>query len=231
MKNYLSFGGGVNSVAMYLYLLDQGVEFEAVFVDTDCEKPSTYRYLEYFIKRHPVTIIKPLLGNLYEYCWKYRMVPSVYPAWCSVRFKREPFAKYVKTPCFKLLGIDAGEAKRARMGGEDGIENRFPLIEANMNRILCIRYIKKRGYEVPPKSSCYFCPQQTIAKWKEIRREYPDLFCKAEQLEKRNMEYRESKGKKPMFLYSNAKPLRVVVDENQTQMFRRDENPPCECFL
>lgn len=32
MKNYLSFGGGVNSVAMMLLLLDEGVEFEAVYV-------------------------------------------------------------------------------------------------------------------------------------------------------------------------------------------------------
>ncbi len=231
MRNYLSFGGGVNSVAMYLLLLEQGVKFEAVFVDTGCEKPSTYRYLENFSKEHPITVIKPSSGNLYKHCWKYKMVPAVYPAWCSIRFKREPFAQYVETPCFKILGIDAGETKRARMGGEDGIENRFPLIEANMNRILCARYIQKKGYDPPPKSSCYFCPQQTIAGWKEIRREYPDLFCKAEQLEKRNMEYRKSKGKKPMFLYSNAKPLRVVVDENQDQMFKRDEYPPCECFL
>jgi hypothetical protein len=43
MKNYLSFGGGVNSVAMYLHLMDEGWSFypgveskyscEAIFVD------------------------------------------------------------------------------------------------------------------------------------------------------------------------------------------------------
>jgi tRNA U34 2-thiouridine synthase MnmA/TrmU len=33
MRNYLSFGGGVNSVAMMLLLLDEGIEFEAVYVN------------------------------------------------------------------------------------------------------------------------------------------------------------------------------------------------------
>jgi len=42
-RHYLSFGGGVNSVAMLLMLLDtKEYEFEAVFVDTGCEYPETY---------------------------------------------------------------------------------------------------------------------------------------------------------------------------------------------
>jgi hypothetical protein len=231
MRNYLSFGGGVNSVAAYLWLLDQGEKFVAVFVDTCCEKPTTYKYLREFQKEFHFEWIYPKEGSLYDYCWKYRMVPSVYPAWCSVRFKREVFSEWVEKPCFKMLAFDAGESHRAKINIEDGVETRYPLLEANMNRVLCKRYIKDKGLEIPPKSSCYFCPQQTIAEWKLIRREHPDLFCKAEQLEQRNMEYRVANGKQPMFLYSNAKPLRVVVDEGQEQLFKRDEYPPCECML
>ena len=37
MRNYLSFGGGVNSTAMLLLLLDEGWEFEAVYVDHGAE--------------------------------------------------------------------------------------------------------------------------------------------------------------------------------------------------
>jgi len=54
MKNYLSFGGGVNSVALYLYLLDQKVEFEAVFVDHGTDWPETYDYVEMFKKKYPL---------------------------------------------------------------------------------------------------------------------------------------------------------------------------------
>ncbi|RLC23031.1 MAG: hypothetical protein DRH93_08360 [Deltaproteobacteria bacterium] len=50
MKNYLSFGGGVNSVAMMLLLLDQKAEFEAIFVDHETDWPETYEYFDMFQK-------------------------------------------------------------------------------------------------------------------------------------------------------------------------------------
>ena len=60
---------------------------------------------------------------------------------------------------------------------------------------------------------------------------HPDLFCKAEQLEARNQEYAVSVGKKPLYLYGNAKPLRDVVQEKQSRLWKEDEYPPCECML
>lgn len=48
MKKYLSFGGGVNSVAMMLMLLDQKDDFEAIFVDHGTDWPETYEYFEMF---------------------------------------------------------------------------------------------------------------------------------------------------------------------------------------
>jgi len=39
MKKYLSYGGGVDSTAMMLMLLDQGEEFEAIFVDHETDYP------------------------------------------------------------------------------------------------------------------------------------------------------------------------------------------------
>lgn len=227
MLNYLSFGCGINSVAAALL----NEYDEIIFCDTGCEWPETYEYLEMFSKLYSITIIKPKSDNLYDYCWKYKMVPAVYPAWCSVRFKRKPFAEYVKKPSFKSLAFDASESNRAKISIENGIEQRYPLIEHNLNRKLCIDLIKKHGLPIPHRSSCFMCPQMTIAEWKELRLNHPDLFCKAEQLEQRNMEYRMSQGKTPMYLYSNKKSLRAVIDENQKQLFRRDEYPPCECFL
>ena len=59
MNIYLSFGGGVNSVAMYLYALDEGWDFEAVFVDHGTDWPETYEYVEMFKKMYPVTVLRP----------------------------------------------------------------------------------------------------------------------------------------------------------------------------
>ena len=159
------------------------------------------------------------------------MVPATWPRWCSVRFKIEPYAKYVEKPSFKNLAFSTDESKRAKLSVESGIEHRFPLLENNISRERCKEIIREAGLPIPHRSKCWFCPFQTIAEWKELRMNHPELFCKAEKLEARNQKYRIMKGKKPLFLYGNAKPLRVVVDENQRRLFKEDEYPPCECML
>ena len=46
-RHVLSFGGGVNSAALMVVLLREGLPFdEAVFADTGGEVPETYQYLE-----------------------------------------------------------------------------------------------------------------------------------------------------------------------------------------
>ena len=47
MKQYISFGGGVNSTALLLLLTDRGEEFETVFVNHGGDYPETYEYVDY----------------------------------------------------------------------------------------------------------------------------------------------------------------------------------------
>jgi hypothetical protein len=227
LKNYLSFGAGVNSVAA---LLVESFD-EVIFCDTGCEFPETYEYLNILIAKYPITVVMPDWGNLYNYCWDRHMVPVVWPRWCTVHFKIEPFEKNTEVPAFRNLAFATDESKRARLSMNKNYENRFPLLEHDMSRQDCIRVIKEAGLPIPHRSKCYFCPFQTIAEWKELRMNHPDLFCKAEKLEARNREYRISKGKKPLYLYGNARSLKSVVDERQTKLFAEDLYPPCECML
>ena len=48
MREMISFGGGVNSVAMTIMLVEQGWHGPIVFADTGCEWPETYCYMHYF---------------------------------------------------------------------------------------------------------------------------------------------------------------------------------------
>ncbi len=84
---YLSYGGGVGSEALRLWLLEHKWPFEAVYVDHGCDWPETQE----FIKTVPnLTILKPDVegyDNLYDYCLKYRMVPSFMKRWCTDKFK------------------------------------------------------------------------------------------------------------------------------------------------
>ena len=235
MKNYLSFGGGVNSVAMYLHLKDEAVEFEAIFVDHGTDRPETYEYVDMFIsKGNPITILKPLVqgfDNLYEFCWFKKFIPDLRRRWCTDKFKIRPIYKYVEKPCFCMLGIDFGEAHRARLSLRNGVENRFPLIEAEIDREGCKKIIKAHGLPVPRKSGCYICPFQRRGDWKDLRRTRPDLFCKAEQLENRKAEALKKAGKKVYYISPTNVPLKTVVDERQAKLWADEEYPPCECML
>ena len=237
MKKYLSFGGGVNSVAMHIMLLSQSDDFEAIFVNHGADYPETYEYFNMFQdwldKRgyQKITVLKPKGGNLYEYCWDHKMVPAIYPRWCTKRFKLDAIMAYVEKPCFMLIGIDASESKRVKISIENGIENRWPLIENDIDREGCKAIIEKAGLPLPMKSGCYICPFQRPEQWKQLRRNHPCLFKKAVDLEQRNMEYRREMGKPAMTLSPRKKTLPVLVGENQQPLFEIDEYPPCQCGL
>ncbi len=246
MKKYLSFGGGVNSVAMMLMLLDQKDDFEAIFVDHGTDWPETYEYFEMFqgwLKKNghkEITILKPAhskddngkpFETLYDYAFFRKMVPSFMRRWCTVEFKIKAIHRYIEKPCFMLIGIDTDESKRAKISISKGIENRFPLLENEISRDGCKKIIIDHGLPVPMKSGCYICPFQKVEQWKELRRKHPDLFCKASTLEKRNIEYRKGQGKKPMTLSGSGKFLESIVDEHQMNLFEQDDYPPCQCGL
>jgi len=236
MRNYLSFGGGVNSVAMMLLLLDEGVKFEAVYVWMP-DWPETHEYLMMLEERgYPITVItggetvKGIKeGNLYEYAWLQRMMPYRHPRWCTVKFKIKPLMKYQKPPAFVNLGISMDESHRAKMSSINGIENRFPLIEREIDRNGCIEIIRSHGLPIPIKSGCYICPFQRKSQLKELRFKHPDLFCKLSELEKRNNTYRLSTGKKPV--YFKGKSVIDVINEPDAFLFEELSYPPCQCGL
>jgi len=239
MKNYLSFGGGVNSIALYLYLVDQKIDFEAVFVNHGTDWPETYEYVNMFKKKYPLTILKPKVkrGNvfyssLYDMCFERKIKPHYGKGrWCTINFKRDTLKRYQKPPCFVLLGIDFGEQHRAHIVTDGGFEYRYPLIENEINRDGCIEIIKQHGLPVPPKSGCYICPYQKLEEWVRMRKEKPELFCKAEQIERGCNDRRLQEKKRPLCLSIYKVPLRALIKENQKQLWAENEYPPCECGL
>lgn len=240
MKHYLSFGGGVNSVALHLLMLKESFDFESIFVNHGTDWPETYEYFEMFqdwlVKNghRQITVLKPSVQgveNLYNHCWKFEMVPSMMHRYCTDKFKVRPVNKYIKKPCFMHIGIDAGESKRAKINVNKEIEHRWLLIEYEIDREGCKHIIREAGLPVPMKSGCYICPYQRIGQWRELRITHPCLFRKAVDLEERNMKYRKRIGKKPLTLRNNGKPLITINDEDQYRLFEVDDLPPCQCAL
>ncbi len=231
IKQYLSYGGGVNSTAMLLLLHDEGLEFESIYVDHGCDWPETKEYVQMIAKKYSITVLTPQVegyANLYEYADHYKIIPSRRQRWCTHKFKVAVINAYLDKPCFSLIGFSTDEVHRAKLSYEDGIENRFPLLEREIDRQQCEEIIREHGLSVPIKSGCWFCPFQTIGQWKKLRRIHPDLYCKAKGLEDQEIERRLKAGKKPIYL--NKRPLDMVVKESQDVMFE-DMKPPCHCGL
>ena len=227
-------------MAMQILMIKEGVDFESLFVNHGTDWPETYHYFDFFqdwLKREghrPITVLKPEVEGfqvLYDFLKHWKIVPTMKHRTCTGKFKVRPVYKHVDKPCFMMIGIDAGESKRAKIATRKGIENRWPLIEYDIDREGCKEIIKAAGIPVPKKSGCYICPFQRVGQWKELRRVHPDLFCKAQRLEKLNMENNRKQGKRAYTLRSNGKSLGSVIDEKQIPIWEEDRYPPCECGL
>jgi len=229
-------------------LLDQGENFEAIFVDHGTDWPETYEYfgmLQGWLKDNGhdlVTVLKPgvvknkktdpiVFDNLYDFAKHRRFAPNGFQRWCTADFKIKPIMEYIATPCFMYIGIDFGEAKRAKISSISGVENRWPLIENEIERDGCKQIIREHGLPVPVKSGCFICPFQKKSQWRELRMLHPDLFCKAMELERVCADFRIESGKKPYTLSASGKTLTSIVDEDQMNLFEQDDYPPCQCGL
>jgi len=227
-------------VALYLYLTDQGVDFEAVFVDHGTDWPETYEYLDMFQgwlsdRGLPsITVIRPSVqgsDNLYGHCFEHLRLPSAQNRWCTDKFKLRALFRYYQTPAFDMLGIDFGESHRAKIQVRKGFEVRYPLVEAEIDRAGCESIIRAKGLSPPPKSGCYICPLQRKAQWVELRRKHPCLFQDTVDLENACVAKRKAEGKAPFYLLNSKRPLRLAVNENQAPLWAEDEYPPCDCGI
>lgn len=233
-RYYISFGGGVNSVAMTLWMLDRKMPFEEIlFVDTGCEFPETYEYLKMFSEK--VQAVKVIDSaeynygrNLYQECVKYSMVPAPRLRWCTASWKVAPLIANVTKPCFQVIGIAAEEAKRVRLSKDEGLENYYPLVENNIDRNGCVEIIKAHGLPVPRKSGCWLCPFMKVSDLKQMPDKYPDLFCKLVSLEEASIEKFAKKKGVSAYWHASNKSISTLLSFDQVNMFV-DDVRPCEC--
>lgn len=114
MTEMLSFGAGVNSIAMTIMLVEQGWEGPIVMADTSAEWPETYCYMTYFQNEFlkprglEITRLSPathaelyddkrlggLADTLEDYCLKRGVIPILAVRWCTIQFKRNPLENW-----------------------------------------------------------------------------------------------------------------------------------------
>ena len=190
----LSFGAGVNTVALMVMLIQQGSPLDGVvFADTGGETPATYEAVD-FARKYldgygiPFTVLssRPSQTDLYGTALRRRVIPSVQWRWCTRDFKVRPIHRYysgLRCHINQYIGIAFDEIHRMKDSQEDYITNLYPLIEQKMTRHDCISVIEDAGLPVPEKSGCFFCPFNSTERWMQLLDNHPDLFDKAIALE------------------------------------------------
>lgn len=236
-----SFGGGVNSTAMLIGMVERGEKCDLIlFADTGGEKPHTYDvvrgFSSYLVSNGlpEITTVRAPNVTLEQDCINRKAMPSVAYGFktCSQRFKQQPQDKFIRAylagiqspnaKVVKLIGFDADEPQRAKP--YEG--NRYPLIEWGWGRDECIAAIDRAGLKQPGKSACFFCPSSKKQEIYTLRRQYPELAARAIAME-RNAELTTVKGLGRNFAWGDL----YAADDAQAKMF--PESPidiECGCY-
>lgn len=76
-----------------------------------------------------------------------------------------------------------------------------------MTRSQIQRWLTDAGFEIPPKSSCVFCPYMSNINWREMKKNEPEDFADAMEIDER---IRDSSGRgirDKLFLHQSRVPL------------------------
>lgn len=82
------------------------------------------------------------------------------------------------------MGISTDEIERVKPSAVKYITNKYPLIDRGMSRDDCLRWMRAKGYPLPPKSSCIGCPYHNDLYWKQLKEQYPEDFADAVEFDK-----------------------------------------------
>ena len=166
---------------------------------------------------------------------------------CTREFKINPIQKEVrrllglskgqraagKFQVEQWIGISLDEIQRAKPSDVSWIKRHYPLIfDRPTDRAECSHWIRRRGYPLPKKSSCYFCPYHDDKTWLDLKRSDPALFAQAVQLDKdlRDKKTRSTVSlQKEPYLHSGLKPLGETEfrDEDQLDLFTNECEGVC----
>lgn len=196
MKYLLSFGGGVNSTALIVWLWknlpDVFYAMYILFADTGGELPETYAHLKEFEKwleaRNQKIIRVGRPDSLESYCLESKSTPMRRWKWCTDKWKIRPINQWADDhlgrPRTQILGIASDESHRAKPNPINDVINWFPLVEHGITRQGCEAILAEEKITGCVKSGCFYCPLMPSPQFVELKKNHPDLFQRAVDMEK-----------------------------------------------
>jgi hypothetical protein len=258
----ISLGAGVQSSTMALMAAAGDIKPMpkcAIFADTQDEPASVYKWLDWLEKQLPFPVSRVTAGSLAdEVC---RVITSKtsgrkytrcsIPAFldgettqgkfkrgCTYEFKVAVINRELKqltagNQTVQWIGISADEKWRMKPSKLKFVENIWPLIERNISRRDCLKWMDANGFPVPPRSACVYCPFHSDAEWRRLKEKEPEEFDRAVKFEKR---FQSAIGKthvrKTPFLHRSMVPLSEVdfsteEERGQLNMFNNECEGMC----
>ena len=224
----LSYGGGVNTVALMVLLIRENMPFdEVVFADTGGEVPETYDYLSItkeFLRQHDIpfkTVTARKNEDLYSCSYRREVFPSAIWRWSTRDFKVRPIHSYYRTlgeHINQYMGIAFDEIDRMKDSLVDYVTNHYPLIENRITRQGCIEIIEAEGLPVPVKSGCFFCPFSSLDRWHWLYNIHPDLYQKAVDLEENSKHFPDQRLTDQVFRKRASITLRELAERFEAQL-------------
>lgn len=144
------------------------------------------------------------------------------PTFCSNEWKQRPVRRYLaengygpRNPIRLWFGMSLDEVVRMRQSDVKWIENHYPLVlnpDTRMSRGDCVSFLEREGWPTPPKSACWMCPHRDDDTWIEMKRDDPDDFAAAVELER---EIQEGGRWGDVWLHESRKPLDEIEFEKK----------------
>lgn len=142
---------------------------------------------------------------------------------CTRDFKIQPIKVKTRELCgvrrgqkevtvTQWIGISYDEMSRATASREPWSQTRFPLLEMEIDRAGCLKWMRDHGYPEPPRSACLFCPFHSDHEWSRIKAGDPSEWAYVQQFE-RDMQAAASQCqviRSIPFLHPSLKPIGEV---------------------
>ena len=161
---------------------------------------------------------------------------------CTADYKIKPLHKKIReliglekgqksktAQCQMLIGISLDEIMRMKPSQNVWAVHEFPLIDSRMSRQDCLNWMERKGYPLPPKSSCIGCPYHSDHEWRLIKAD-PDSWADAVMLDK--LIRKQPLVKAQQFMHKSCLPLDEVdfstaADHGQVDMFNNECEGMC----
>ncbi len=236
-----SNGGGVQSTAIAALIVKGKLPKPdlSVIIDTERELSTTWAYLDAYVIPALADVgmtLHRIRKSEYEKTDLYdnskRILIPVYTTqsgdigrtrtFCSNTWKKYPIQRWatqkhnVKSASV-WIGFSTDELRRVKQSIGKW-EYYYPLISLRMSRNDCYSIITEMGWPTPPRSSCWMCPNKSTNEWLWEKKNAPDDFLKAIQLEEAIREEDED-----LYLTRFCRPLKTITDnelnDNQLDLF------------